>query len=197
MKRTIVLLSLAVLLQSALAQVAAKVRVSSDDGGPVYATIDGKEKRVAAFGYKAWVLDDGQAVVYSARGAGGFEGEGQTLYRYDTKSGEKRRILAEPFEITNVQRAVGATGKAAYLVSMEDGGLGATHIAVVDPRRGEVFRQDGARFGEVNGKGTFTVNWYRDEDWGKLRDHAEVKPTKSEQYEVDQVLGRKLVAIKR
>ena len=190
MKPSALFLSLVFLCQSLAAQVASNVRVSSEDGGPVFATVDGAEKQIAPFGYKAWLLDEGRAVAYSARGSGGFENEGQTLYLYDAKSGLKHRLFSARFEITDVKRAQSAAGKIAYLVSMEDGGLGATHIAVIDPAHGQVFHQDGARFDGV-AQGTFSVSWYKDEDWEKLRQHAEVAPTKSQRYDLDDLLKPK------
>ena len=190
MRLPILFISLAFVCPSVGAQIASQARVTSDDGGPVWATIDGHDKQIAPFGYKAWVMDDGRLVAYSSKGAGGFESEGQTLYVYNVKAGAAHRIISAKFEITGVQRAESTAGKAAYLVSMEDGGLGATHIAVVDPPRGQVFHQDGATFARVE-KGGFTVNWYRDEDWAKLANHAEVEPTKSKRFDLDEVLKPK------
>lgn len=183
------LIGAVMLWQTAVAQVASNVRVAGDDGGPVYATIDAQERKIAPFAFKAWIVDSGHAVVYSGRGSGGFESEGQTLYRYDLRARVRRRILAEPFQITNVEEAVSRTGKPAYLVSMEDGGLGATHIAVVDAHGSEVFRRDGAKFSNIE-RGSFTVDWYNDEDWTKMQNQADIKPARTRKYDLDQVMER-------
>lgn len=190
MRPSILLLSLVFVCSPVAAQVVSQARVASDNGSPVTATIDGQEKQIAPFGYKAWVIDEGHLVAYSSKGSGGFENEGQTLYLYNAKTGSAHRILSAKFEITGVERMESAMGKVAYLVSMEDGGLGATHIAVVDPPRGQVFHEDGATFFAVE-KGSFTVNWYKDEDWAKLANHAEVKPEKTKRFDLDEVLKPK------
>ena len=187
MRPSILLLSWVFLCSSGAAQIISQARVASEDGGPVTAILGGHKRQIAPFGYKAWVIDHGRQVAYSSKGSGGFENEGQTLYLYDSKTAVAHRILSTKFEITSVERVESATGKAAYLVSMEDGGLGATHIAVVDPPRGQVFHEDGATFSDV-GKGSFTVNWYRDEDWAKLAEHAEVKPERMKRFDLEEIL---------
>jgi len=186
-----------VLLGSCSAQphLVTAVRVPSD-GGPLYATIAGKEVKIAPAVANAWMLGGGRTVAYStAQGAGGFENEGQALYLYNATNGKNAKILAEPFEITRVQEAKSASGKTALLVSMEDGGLGASHIALVDPSRGEVFREDGAVFAAV-ATGAIAVAWYSDDDWEKLQANAAVTPYKTRRYDLDELLSRNVIVRK-
>jgi|SRR5579884_2234491 len=159
-------------------------------GAPLYATIGGGEKKIADSAEKAWVVGDGQAIVYSGKdGAGGYEHEGQSLYRYDVKSGDRAKLMAEYFVVQNVKEARTSDGKPALLVDMVDGGMGASHVAVVDPARGEVFCEDGARLTSVQGD-TMTLAYYGDDDWDALNDNQEVKPQKTETYDLRQVLTR-------
>lgn len=159
-------------------------------GGPLYATIAGSEKKIADAALDAWLIDDGKQVAYSsADGAGGFENEGQALRIFDLSTAKTTKILAESFEIKNVEVARSTQGKTALLVTMEDGGLGASHVAVVDPRRGEVWVQHGARFGAKQ-KGAISVEWYRDADWALLQEKQIVKPYRVRRYDLDALLVR-------
>jgi hypothetical protein len=186
------LLLAAVLYGQTASKVASQTRLLAE-GGPLYAKIEGTEVRVAAAAFRAWIVANGAAIVYStANGSGGFEGEGQSLYRYDVATGRKSKIISESFEITAVEAAQSTDGKVALLVSLEDGGLGASHIAVVDLQRGEVFRQDGAKFAGSSG-GSFTVAWYRDQDWDDLRENVQVSPYKTQVYDLDQILKRPVI----
>jgi hypothetical protein len=177
------------------AKLVSKIRIPAD-GGPLYATIGQKETKISNAAAKAWLLFGGRTVAYSAgNGAGGFENEGQALYFYDASSGRKTKILSESFEITAVSEAKSASGKTALLVSMEDGGLGASHIAVVDPSRGKVFHEDGAKFA-ASGAGGVTVKWYKDDDWEKLESGIAVKAYKTRRYDLDELLRRKVIPSK-
>jgi hypothetical protein len=166
-----------------------KIRIPPD-GGPLYATIDGKEKRIAPAASKAWILEAGRTLAYSTAAGSGFEGEGKALRLYRPAAAKDTKILGEPFEITGVKEARTASGKTAFLVTMEDGGLGASHIAVVDPARGKVFREDGAVFKE-SAAGAVTVAWYKDDDWENLKS---AKPFKTQRYDLDELLRRTVIA---
>ncbi len=88
----------------------------------------------------AWSLGDGSIVAVSGLdGAGGYENEGQSLTVIDLPSGARRRVLADYYYIVDVGM-VASGADAALLVHMRDGGQGSLHVAVVDPKRGMVFR---------------------------------------------------------
>src|SRR5450432_797074 len=128
---------------AAPAQVATKLRLKSA-GSPLYATIGGTEKKIADVALQAWMIEGGRQVLYSGRdGAGGYENEGESLHLYDASTGKQRKILSAYFVITRVEELMTSSGKTALLVMMTDGGLGASHLAVVNPKRGEVFSADG------------------------------------------------------
>jgi hypothetical protein len=181
--------------RAAPAQVATKLRLKSP-GSPLYATIAGTEKKIADAALKAWMIEGGRDVLYSGRdGAGGYENEGQSLYLYDASVGTKRKLLSEYFVIAGVEEVMSKSGKTALLVKMRDGGLGASHLAVVDPKRGEVFSADGAEVVDRGG-GAIVVGFYRDEDWDKLRANTKVSPLKTERYDIDELLLRPVIVNK-
>ncbi len=143
---------------TAHAQVATSVRVDRiKDGsglGRVIAQIDGRRQTITECAWNAWIIAQGRVIVYSGTdGAGGYENEGQSLWRYDVTTGMRRKLMTEVFAIQKVVEARARSGKSPLLVTMADGGLGAPHVAVTDPLRGEVWRHRVARFvGIRNGR---------------------------------------------
>ncbi len=138
---------------------------------------DGGERAAASIAYAR------------ADGAGGYENEGESLYLWALGYREGHKLLAEYFQIRGVDALLARSGKAVLLVTMMDGGLGATHLAFADPERGEVFRVDGA---EVVGRGDgwVRIGWFRDEDWEALAQDSGVRPKRTELFELDRLLKR-------
>lgn len=100
--------------------------------------------------YRAWTLGNGSLVAVSGLdGAGGYENEGQSLTVIDVAAGTRRRVVADYFTIVRVQLLEG-DGHRALLVHMRDGGHGSLHVTVVDPARGQVFRELNA-LGRISG----------------------------------------------
>lgn len=121
--------------------------VAENEPGPVVAVIDGKERRVAEQAWKAWLAEAGRAVLYSGTdGAGGFEDEGHSLYRYDVASGDRRKLLAADALIHEVTEARSRAGRLVYVVSLRDGAVGGPSTSILDPARGELHRQRDAAF---------------------------------------------------
>jgi len=131
-------------------------------GAAVVTLMSGDTAVVSDSAVRAWTLGDGARVVVSGLdGAGGYENEGQSLTVIDLATGTRRRVVADYYEIVKVEM-VEAGGHAALLVHMRDGGLGSLHVAVVDPRRGTVFRTRNAIGRIVNG--SVLVAGYGDSD---------------------------------
>ncbi|HZU27849.1 MAG TPA: hypothetical protein VFA04_20125 [Bryobacteraceae bacterium] len=163
-------------------------------GGPLYATIAGSERKVADSAEKAWVLHDNSGVLYSGRdGAGGNDNEGQSLWFYDAKSGDRRKLMAEYYVVNDVKEAATTTGRSALLVEMMDTNIDAIHVAVVDPARGEVFCEDGAKLASVDGD-TINLAFYGDDDWDNLADHPDIKPQKTEKHDLKELLAREVMS---
>ena len=165
-----------------------------DVSGQLWVTVGGRNVKVAAGAVKLWVLAGGREVIYSGiDGAGGFENEGQSLWSY-APAGQSRKLLAEKYVIEDVTEFVTAP-KRGLLVSMRDGGLGASHVAVVDPARGEVFSASQARILSA-GAGTLRLGFYREGDWEKLNAGTSVAPFREQRYDLNQLLSRPVVKIK-
>lgn len=181
-------------------QKATKVRVQMEGiYGPLFATINGAEKKIATEAQQAWIFNGGRYVVYSASdGAGGFENEGQSLHLYDVRTRNHRRIMSEYFAVDKVEEVVTSTRRRALLVSMADGGLGASYFAVVDPLRGEVFFRRWARLLARKGD-TIVLGFYREDDWEKLDGDqgGKVRPYKSERHNLKALLQRRVIVNKR
>lgn len=180
------------------AQVATNVRVEKDGiYGPLFVTIGGREQKIAEQAQQAWILSGGRHVVYSSsHGAGGYENEGQSLHVYDLITRRSKRIMSEYFMVETVEEVVTTRKKRALLVTLEDGGLGASYVAVVDPARGEVFFRRWARILSRKGD-TIVLGRYREDDWDKLMtDGAKVRPYRTERYNLNSLLLRRVIVNK-
>lgn len=174
-------------------------KTENDMYGPVYATIGGKETRVADAGVETWIIQGGRQLVYSGRdGSGGFENEGMSLHLYDARTARRRKIMSEYFMVDKVTEVSTSTKKIALLVKLSDGGLGASYFALVDPNRGEVFFRRWALL--LSRKGDVIVlGRYREEDWDKLAsdEAAKVSPYKKERYNLNTLLRRSVIHNRR
>jgi hypothetical protein len=181
-----------------LAPRATKVRIDMRDiYGALFVTIAGTEKKVTDQAQQAWIINDGRHVVYSSdQGAGGFENEGQSLHLYDVDTGNHKRIMSEYFMVETVKEIVTSTKKRALLVTMEDGGLGASYVAVVDPWRGEVFFRRWVRV-LANKGDTIVLGFYRENDWGDFVEGKKVRPYKTERHNLNSLLQRRVIFNKK
>ena len=183
-------------------QIATNVRVEkreTDIYGPLFVTIAGKEQQVTKQAQQAWVINGGRQVVYSSsEGAGGYENEGQSLHLYDVTTGKHKRIMSEYFMVDDVKEAVASNKKRALLVTMSDGGLGASYVAVVDPLRGEVFFRRWSQILSHKGD-TIVLGRYTENDWDKLNNNEgeKVRPYKRERYDLKSLLRRRVIVNKR
>ena len=182
------------------AQSATRTRVEMDGiYGPLFVTIDGTEKKITEKAQQAWILSGGRYVVYSSSdGAGGYENEGQSLHLYDVRTGKQKRIMSEYYMVEKVTEVVTSRKKRALLVELEDGGLGASYVAVVDPLRGEVFFRRWARILSRTGD-TIVLGFYREDDWDKLdtEQGKKVRPHKTERHNLNSLLLRRVMVNKR
>src|SRR6185369_16715907 len=177
---------------------ATKVRIAMRDiYGALFVTIAGTEKKVTDQAQQAWIINGGRHVVFSSdEGAGGFENEGQSLHLYDVDTGNHKRIMSEYFMVETVKEVITSTRKRALLVTMADGGLGASYLAVVDPWRGEVFFRRWVRI-LANKGDTIVLGFYRESDWGDLDEGKKVRPYKTERHNLNSLLRRPVIVNKK
>ena len=179
---------------------ATKVRVDMREGdiyGALFVTITGTEKKVTDQAQQAWIINDGRHVVYSSsEGAGGYENEGQSLHLYDVKTGNHKRIMSEYFMVETVKEVITSNKKRALLVTMEDGGLGASYLAVVDPWRGEVFFRRWVQL-LANSGDIIVLGFYRENDWGNMDEGKKVRPYKRERHNLETLLRRPVMINKK
>ena len=175
-----------------------KVRIDMRDiYGALFLTIAGTEKKVTDQAQQAWIINGGRHVVYSSsEGAGGYENEGQSLHLYDVGTGKHKRIMSQYFMVETVKEVITSNKKRALLVTMEDGGLGASYVAVVDPWRGEVFFRRWARILANNGD-TLVLGFYRENDWGDFVEGKKVRPYKRERHNLKLLLRRPAIVNKK
>ena len=196
-----IVLIIGVLIVSAVCvaaqQRATNVRIAMRDiYGALFVTIDGTEKKVTDQAQQAWIINGGRHVVYSSsEGAGGYENEGQSLHLYDVNTGKQKRIMSHYFMVQSVKEVVTSRNKRALLVTMEDGGLGASYVAVVDPWRGQVFFRRWARI--LSDKGdTVVLGFYKEDDWGET-DASKMRPYKRERHNLNSILLRPVIVNKK
>jgi hypothetical protein len=174
-----------------------RVERDGSNAGALFVSIDGSETRVADRALNAWIIDRGREIVYSGPdGAGGYENEGQSLRLYAPDTGESRKILSEYFAVERVQEVATKSGKRVLLVEMRDSGLGAWHVAVVGPDRGEVFAARKVRLlGRHND--VITIGYYRDEDWEAMIQGKNVSPFKTERHSLNRLLNGRVIVNKQ
>jgi hypothetical protein len=195
-----VLLFSVVGVQAQIVQKVTAVRVDKGDGiyGPLFVRIGDGERKIDVQAQQAWILSGGRNVVYSSSdGAGGYENEGQSLYLYDAITQRRKRIMSQYFMVETVEEVMTSKQKRALLVTMADGGLGASYVAVVDPTRGEVFFRRWARILSRKGD-TIVLGRYKEDDWDKLNSEqdAKVRPYRTERYNLNSLLLRRVIVNK-
>ena len=178
-------------------QRATNVRIEMRDiYGSLFVTIGGTEKKITDQAQQAWIINGGRHVVYSSSdGAGGYENEGQSLHLYDVATSKQKRIMSHYFMVQTVKEVVTSKNKRALLVTMEDGGLGASYVAVVDPWRGEVFFRKWARILADKGD-SIVLGFYKEDDWAEL-ETRKVRPYKTERQNLNSILVRPVIVNKK
>lgn len=175
-------------------------------GNDLFITVAGKEKKIFDRAFGAWLINNGRDIVFSGRdGAGGFENEGQSLRIYNVATGKSRKILSEYTMVTAVQPVKTSRGATALLVKLQDGGLGGSYFAVVDPKRGEVFYRQWAEATKINGD-LVTLGFFKEDDFDALLGEragpedsnrviipTKVRPYKHETIDLKKILTNRII----
>ena len=101
----------------------------------------------------------------------------------------RRKVLSAYYVIEKVSELKTRSGRQALLVEMRDGGLGASHLAVVDPRRGQVFMRKQVKLLERQGD-MIVLGRYHEADWERMANDIVIQPRKTERYDVSALLRR-------
>lgn len=158
--------------------------------GTLFVTAGDEDVMVTEDVLEFWLLDGGRTVYYNYRHhKSGFEAEGHGLMRYDVASGGRSLVFEDDLMIVEVREAKSASGRTVLIVEMEDGGLGAPVVAVVDPERGRVFRQELSAVVEVL-DGKLTVGSYSMETIAGLDGPGLPDPESTAVYDLDELLDR-------
>jgi hypothetical protein len=104
--------------------------------------------------------------------------------------------MSEYFMVQRVKEVITSNKKRALLITMEDGGLGASYLAVVDPLRGEVFFRRWVRILANNGD-IIILGFYKEKDWGDLEEGKQVRPYKRERHNLKTLLLRPVIVNKK
>jgi hypothetical protein len=158
--------------------------------------------RVDATAGDAYILAGGDEIAYTALdGAGGYEGEGQSVSLLDLRTGGSRLVLRHYFVVHDLQEATTADGSARILaVAMHDGGLGMGALALVDPARGEVWFAREAVAGTVEQDSLQVLRFALGERWGDTaavpadgRYRPRVPPDRVERVALRDLLARPVI----
>jgi hypothetical protein len=186
---------------------AGKFRIDNPEGrgGRLYITVSGRERKIYDEAWAAWLINDGRDIIFSGPdGAGGFENEGQSLRIYNVATQSSRKILSEYVMVVALKAVKTKSGAVALLVRMEDGGLGGSYFAVVDPKRGEVFYRQWSELKTLSGD-KFTLGFYREDDFEKIVEEHDivapdqvmstttVRPYKTEQHNLAAILKGRVI----
>ena len=155
--------------------------------GQLYATVDGKERLIKESVVGAWIIENGNALVYAENTRAEFS-QG-LLTRYDpnarTEAGQFKLLMDSPVLVENVRAVKGASGKSALLISGTVDGTGGPCVALVDPKRGRVWHHMNARATGVR-NGRLVISVYRSE-WGL---DPKEKPLRILYPTIDELLSR-------
>lgn len=209
MKRKLFLLLpiLVILLtQIITAQTVTKFRFEERErnGNILYATIDGKEEKISDGAFEAWITNDGKEIVYS--GAEDDNGEAISLRIYDIKTRQtlKAIFIGAAYFFTALKEIKLSNGKRLLIITTGDEVVGATHIWIVDSKRGAIFYRDSAILTKLKGD-AITLAFFRDRNWQTINDEdypenqnsvltkTKVKPFKTQIIDLKKILKNKVI----
>ncbi|HEX8550067.1 MAG TPA: hypothetical protein VF681_00790 [Abditibacteriaceae bacterium] len=163
MKHFVAVLALVISLASASQAQALRARIAHGPNvqsrGDLIVTVAGKDKTLARDVRAFRVFDKGRTLLWIGfDGAGGFENEGQSLWRLDSATGRSRKLLAETYEIDAFQEARGRSGRRVWVLTLGSGGLSWPHIHVIRDNGESLWRQmDAQLYAIKNGRVLLTL----------------------------------------
>lgn len=190
-----------------------QMRIESADEfyrGALYITVDGREKRIAERAYRHNLHNGGREVIYI--GAEDEKDEKLSVRIYDVKTEQTRKLIfTDVPHLSALARNVKLSDGKRLLLIETLADIGAPgHLWMVDPERGAIFFQRSAVCAKIEGA-VITVVYYRDEDWGKMkedleldftdldyiRNKAKVKPYKIEKLDLEKIRNNEVIDAER
>lgn len=168
-----------------------KARITGRDqsgNGALRLTVDGKETVHIAKGvYKAWLIEDGGAVIYALDGGHAMDFHTHYLMRHDELgSGDgDMQLMGRLTEVKDMRVAHSGSGKPALVVMGMQDGTGSPTTAIVHPTRGVVWFGGPAKVTSIRG-GMVTIAEYAPEAGGEPGD----KPIRTRKLDLDSLLTR-------
>lgn len=108
----------------------------------------------------------GAQVAYSALdGSGGYENEGQSVWIVDVADKQRRKVMSEYTMVRDITEHQLPDGRGLLVVRLEDGGAGMSHIAFVDPLRGQLAREPRSLVASVVGDTIELHAWDGEAPW--------------------------------
>lgn len=163
--------------------------------GVLVVTVNGDARTVVPRdAVKAWVMKDAKAVIFSLRERKrGYEGEGEALFRYEVGNKKQAQLLSEEYMVDKVYELTTPGGKTLLCVTMSDGGLGANHVALVNPDKGTVFARKMSRFAKVDPARIVITEYADSARWVDGTGQPKGRPTRYFTFVPDQVLEQNAV----
>ena len=129
-------------------------------------TTDGDTITVDSTAGVGAIISAGREVAYNGLdGAGGYENEGQSLRVVNVGTGERRVVMREYTQVREIREVPLPSGDALLVVRMEDGGAGMSHIAIVDPSRGQLYRAPRSLVASIEGDTLELHSWNGEAPW--------------------------------
>jgi hypothetical protein len=142
----------------------------------------------------------GGQVAYSALdGAGGYENEGQSVWIVDVASRQRRPVMREYAQVREISELRLPDGRGLLAIRMEDGGAGMSHVAFVDPLRGQVARMPRSLIAKVEGDSIELHAWDGEAPWTDPRGRdsvtglLKVPPARVTRHSMGELIARPVI----
>jgi hypothetical protein len=167
----------------------------NDRSDVLFVTIGGREKAIAKDVRKSWLIEGGRAILYSnTDGPITHANEDVSLWRYDAGSGRRKELLCgDLITVVGVSERRARSGKIALVVEISEM-HGEPSLAVVHPRRGQVWGMYRASLIAVR-NGHLTVGDFTRNKVKMDADYSKIKPERTFTLDLDKVLRRKTMKL--
>ncbi len=169
-----------------------KFRIQPKSGGPLFVTIDGKERKIAKEAVEAWIIEGGRRLAYTtAEGAGGM-GAGGTLMLFDAQTNQHKKLATSEDDLVDLKEARSGDGKTVLILETSGAENCAPEIMMIDPSRGEVFSESPAQVLSIKGD-LMLLGYFKEAEWEKNCESKKMKPYKTKSFSLNALLKRSVI----